>query len=251
MNDVLNVVLTHQKPAAVARMLDWWREVVPAETILLAHGGRSDAFAGVGFRNKIPVSCPRLRTTNHQRERQSYTDVFHSISDWLRGRDFNYVYFAEYDHLPLAKDLNARQLVLLNQEGADVLGHELLQVDGSNQPHYLYHRSLPGFEEFWSTLSCRTERGTVLSMFGSGTFWTREAFEAVAAVQEPFPVYLEIWLPTLAHHLGFRIREFPEDRRHIRGQGELENLIPEARAAGVWTLHPVKRLWLDSKPGGL
>jgi hypothetical protein len=53
-------------------------------------------------------------------------------------------------------------------------------------------------------------------MFGSGSFWKQDAFEAVAEVEETFPIYLEIYLPTLAHHLGFRLRDLSDPIDFVR-----------------------------------
>jgi hypothetical protein len=80
-------------------------------------------------------------------------------------------------------------------------------------------------------------------MFGSGSFWTREAFSAVCAVNEPFPIYMELYLPTLIHHLGFRVRDFGDQNHFVRVLDDETNYIEKARAEGAWTLHPVKRLW--------
>jgi hypothetical protein len=80
-------------------------------------------------------------------------------------------------------------------------------------------------------------------MFGTGSVWTREAFDAVARVAEPFPMYLEIFLPTLAHHLGFRVRPLPDQDRFVDNLGDMSGKIDEARRAGAWVIHPVKGLW--------
>ncbi len=83
----------------------------------------------------------------------------------------------------------------------------------------------------------------MLHMFCSGSLWTRRAFDAVAQTPEPFPMYLEIFLPTLAHHLGFRVRDWgAEASRFITNTGNLAGQIEEARQAGGWTIHPVKTL---------
>ena len=79
-------------------------------------------------------------------------------------------------------------------------------------------------------------------MLGTGSFWTREAFDAVAAEKEPFPMYLEIFLPTLAHHLGYRVRALAGGGHWVRHLGDLRSRIGEARLAGAWTIHPVKSL---------
>ena len=127
-------------------------------------------------------------------------------------------------------------------ERADVLGFHLQRVDGTSHPHYLYHLSNPAFFAHWAAISVRAEPKVVLSMFGSGSFWHREVFNAVAQRAEPFPMYLEIYLPTLAHHLGFRVRDYGEQNRFVHNLGERSSSIEQARAEGAWTLHPVKEL---------
>lgn len=246
-------------------MLVWWREeakVAPEDILLAATHPDEREFAAIEHTQKIHVRDPRLRTRDHQRERQSYTGVFAAAARWLEekekpappdaaaaGESFDAVHLAEYDHLPLRPDLGVCLLDALRADGADVLGHEVRRVDGTNFPHYLYHLADNRFVPFWAEFSRREDadaRAAVLSMFGSGSVWTRAAFLAMAAVAEPFPVYLELWLPTVAHHLGFRVREFPAaagGARFVSSLGERRDEIAAARAAGAWTLHPVKTLW--------
>ncbi len=243
MSRVLNLLLTHQPAPAVARMVAWWCDHCPAENILLVFNGAESDFARLEHPQKVRVDDPRLRTVLHSRERQSYTGVFRVASEWLAGRDFTHVHLAEYDHLPLVPDLAERQLARLEEERADVLGFQLARVDGTNQPHLLYHADLPGFFPFWREVSVRADKGVVLSMFGSGSFWTRRAFDAVAAPPETVPIYLELYLPTLAHHLGYRVRDWGAQNRFISSLGNFVDRIDEARRAGAWALHPVKTLW--------
>lgn len=247
MGRTLNLLLTHQAPAAVARMLDWWRGCCPAEDVLVVYNGTPEVFAQITHPQKIRVDDPRLATRDHQRERQSYGAVWRGTSAWLaaHGPGFTHVHFAEYDHLPLVEGFNALQLARLEAEHADVLGFQLFRVDGTNQPHLLYHLPQPGFLEHWARVSVRREPGMVLSMFGSGSFWTRAAFDAVAGVDEPLPIYLELSLPTTAHHLGYRLRDWGEQNRHVRSLGNFADRIEQARREGMWTLHPVKTLWTD------
>ena len=251
---VLNVILTHQKPAVVERIVAWWRSNVRVdpENLLVAHGGSSVDFERVTHTEKVFVDHEQLHTTDHQREAQSYSGVFRLVAEWLnndRARSrFTHVYFAEYDHLPLIGDLNERQLAALECEKADVLGLRVAQVEETSHPHFLYHADDPQFLDFWQNLgrrNSREARGVILTMFGTGSFWTRAAFEAVAAVAEPFPIYLELFLPTAAHHLGYRVRPYPDPaaRAWIHHLGDFSDHIEEARAAGAWTLHPVKNFW--------
>ena len=246
MNSVLNLVLSHQPPAAVAKMLGYWSEYVTPESLLLVYGGPEKEFESISHQQKIFVDDPDLRTSDHQREFQSYTGIFQAAAIFLQTRpEFGYVHFAEFDHLPLARDLNERQVERLGTEGADVLGFHLHRVDGTSNPHFLYHVAHDDFASHWFQISHRPEPEVVLSMFGSGSFWTREAFCAVAATEEPFPIYLELYLPTLVHHLGFRVRDFTEQNRFVRITKDETESIEQARAEGAWTLHPVKKLWTD------
>jgi hypothetical protein len=243
MSRVLNVVIAHQPPAAIARLAAWWGNVAAPDDLLLAHGGSQVDFPAIAVPNKIHVPSVRLRTVDHSRERQSYTEVFAAASEWMKGRDFTHVYLAESDHLPLVADLGSRLLAGLAAERADVLGHGVQRVDDTGWHHYLYHCNAPEFHRHWERISRREDKRVVLSMLGTGSFWTRAAFDAVAAEKEPFPIYLEIYLPTLAHHLGFRVRSLTlQEHPYVRHLGKFRGKIREARLAGAWTIHPVKSL---------
>jgi len=241
---VLSIILTHQPAAAIAKMVDYWAEYVPREDILIAYGGPKSEFSAVQHQQRIFVDDQDLRTSDHQREFQSYTQIFRKAATFLKGREeFTHVQFMEFDHVPLARDFNQRQIERLNAEKADVLGFHLHRIDDTSHPHFLYHCAQNNFRSYWRQISRRSDSSVVLSMFGSGSFWTREAFCEVGALEEPFPMYLEIYLPTLAHHLGFRLRGFGDQERFVQVLRDATNQINMARAQGAWTLHPVKYLW--------
>jgi len=226
-------------------MLQHWKQSVPIESILIAFGGPKNEFDAIQHQQKFFVDDPRLRTRDHQRELQSYTRLLQEAGEFLAkpGDQFRFVHFAEYDHLPLVPDLNERQIECLSAEGADLLAFHLHRVDDTNNPHFLYHAEDDRFMRYWAETTRRAAPEVVLSMFGTGSFWTREAFCTVAAVEEPFPIYMEIYLPTLAHHLGFRVRDFVDQNRFVRALNSEICGIDEARKQGAWTLHPVKKLW--------
>lgn len=234
-------------------MIEYWSHCVPKESILIAYGGVKSEFERVQHKQKFFVNDPRLLTRDHQREMQSYTRLFQSAAEFLDSArpQFQFVYFSEYDHLPLLPDLNQRQVERLSTEGADLLAFHLHRVDDTNNPHFLYHAADDRFMRYWAAITRRMEPEVVLSMFGTGSFWTREAFCAVAAVEEPFPIYMEIYLPTLAHHLGFRVRDFAEQNRFVRALSNEICGIEQARKQSAWTLHPVKRLWETPKAFGV
>jgi hypothetical protein len=228
----------------LARVLEYWRAAIAEGTLLLAFGGTRENFARVDFEPRVFIDDPKLRTRDHQREYQSMTAFYRTVTQWLNssGRAFEFIYFTEYDHLPLIPDLNERQIERLESEEADVLAFNLLRIDGTCHPHYLYHLANPRLRDWLTQISVREEKEVVFAMLGTGSFWRREAFEAIGNSVEPFPFYNELYVPTLAHHLGFRLRDWGEQNHFVRNLGDYADRMEEWRAQGAWTIHPVKRL---------
>jgi len=104
---------------------------------------------------------------------------------------------------------------------------------GPATDHMLYHQSDPDFLPYWQSVSRREEKGVVLSMFGSGSFWSREAFLAIAARKQEIPCSMELYLPTLAHHLGYRVKCWDESRHMISNLTSQEWTIDEAERRGA------------------
>jgi hypothetical protein len=227
---VLLVLLDHRGPGEVQRTLALWSKAgFGADSVLLTYGGPEGGFGGIGHANKILLGGRGHRTADHQRDRQSYREIFSKAAAWADGRGFTHILFHEYDHVPLVADLAARLPECLREEGADVLCCHLGRVDGSNHPHWL---------------DCMGEDpagGPVLSMLGTGHFWTLEAWNATAADQSLAHWYLELDLPTTALRNGFRIRQLAAQNPFVKA---LEHDRPDPAAAagrGAWTLHPVKK----------
>ena len=245
MSRVLNVILAHQPAPQVEKLLRWWSVCSKAEDILIAYGGTLENFKSLPDIPRFYVDDPRLRVRDLQRDRQSYGGIWRGTAACLASplyRDHTHIYFAEYDHLPLIPDLAAKLVERLQSEKADVLAHHLRQVDGTNSFFYLYHISDPGFNSFWERISVRADKRTVLQMHGSASFWTREAFLNVAAQPEEIEVYTELYLPTVAHHLGFRVRDFGEQNDCVQHAPSRDLSVEIARQKGSWTVHPVKSI---------
>ena len=242
MSRVLNVILSHQPRVELKRVVEWWSSCAPVENLLVAYGGTEEEFEKLGDVSRVFVADPRLRV-NKARGKQSYAGVWRAAAQWLaerRDESFSHVYFAEFDHLPVVSDLAVRLEERLEQEQADVLGHGLHRIDGTSNVHCLYHLSDPEFTKFWRRISVRSDKQTVLRMLGTGSFWTRQAFMDVAAQKEEISVYLEVYLPTLAHHLGFRVRDF-RDQNKCASPVPIPGLsVDRARQMGCWTVHPIK-----------
>jgi hypothetical protein len=246
MSATLVVLLSHQKPPEVAQTMAMWAPLLEpnSDSILLAYGGDVSSFKEIDFEPKVFIEDPRLRLKDLQRERQSLFGVLHAAAEFLnRHRNFDYVLLVEYDHVPLVGDLLQRMINRLEAERADVLAYHLHRIDGTSSAHYLYHVNEQRFHDYFAALSARSDKRVILSMLGTGSFWTHEAFETVATREEPFPIYFELYLPTLAHHLGFRLRDLTEQNQFVRALASAIVSVDEAKKSGAWTLHPVKHLW--------
>jgi hypothetical protein len=190
--------------------------------------------------NAILNDLPELRKRDNQREKQSYTGIFRAMAEAVRSNAPDFIHLCEYDHVVLVPDLNERQMMEMQREQADVMGHMLVRMDGSAHYFQLYHESEPGFAEYWKHLSVREDKQVVLNMFGSGSMWTREAFLAVSDRLQEMPCYLETYLPTLAHHLGYRVRCWDESRHLLSNLPSRDINERNALDKGCWTVHPLK-----------
>jgi len=252
---VLFAVLVHQTQEQCRELLSLWQNLgYASESLLLVHGGNQADFQKLNVPNAVFVSDSDLRTSQHPVEKQSYAGPMREISRWMQNKPITRICLVEYDHLPLVSDWGSRLEALRDREHADVLFHHLVRVDGTNAPHYLFHLSDPRFKTAWVSLSKREDPHVVLNALATGSFWTREAFDAVASnapksekpesnIQLPtsgIPIYLEMDLPTTAHHFGFRVRDMDDQNRFVHITPHLPAGIESARAKGAWSLHPVK-----------
>jgi hypothetical protein len=242
-DSILWVILVHQQPDRVKDLLSYWMSLgYSSENMLFAHAGKRSDFEGLDVPNKVFVEDAEIRTTHHPLERQSYHGVFREVTAWMKGRDFDAVALVEYDHLPLVPDWGEKLCALMERERADVLCHHLTRVDGTNASHYLYHLHDQRFVQLWKGLSLREEKDLFLNAIMTGSFWTRAAFEAVTAHPEPVPVYLELYLPSLAHHLGYRVRGYGRQDDFVQVV-PMENPFSDRWVQeGAWSLHQVKSI---------
>lgn len=243
MNQALVVLLSHQAPSELSRTLAWWKSILNSASLLLAYGGDPASFSLIEFEPKVFIQDPRLRVQDQQRARQTWTGVVEAAKEFLADNlHFNYVYLVEYDQVPLVDNLLELMIERLEKERADVLAHHLHRVDGTSNAHYLYHSHEKRFHEYFASVSKRDDTRVILSMLGTGSFWKWEVFERVSACREPFPIYFELYLPSLAHHLGFRLRDLPDQNSFVMPLGDRAGEFAQARRGGAWTLHPVKTL---------
>ena len=240
---ILWTILVHHTPSHISALLLYWESLgYSAAQMLFVHAGARADFDTLAVPNKIFVSDQDIRTTFHPMEKQSYGGALREIAAWLEGKFFEAIALVEYDHLPLISDWGSKLCALLEEEGADLLCHHLMRVDGTNASHYLHHLSDRRFADLWQDISVREDKEVFFNAIMTGSFWRRGAFEAVAARKEDFPIYLELYLPSLAHHLGFRVRDYGFQDKFVQVIPMQEPFSTKWQAEGAWSLHQVKNL---------
>ncbi|MCE9587679.1 MAG: hypothetical protein K8R57_05130 [Verrucomicrobia bacterium] len=242
-DSLLWAIIVHQQPEQIEALLGYWESLgYSRDRMLIVHAGKKADFEAMDIPNKVFVEDAEIRTTHHPLERQSYHGVFREVTAWMSGKDFGAVVLVEYDHLPLVPDWGEKLCGLMERERADVLCHHLTRVDDTNASHYLYHLQDRRFRNLWKNLSLREEKAVFFNAIMTGSVWRRDAFEAVAAHQEPFPVYLELYLPSLAHHLGYRVRGHGDQDPFIQVVPREDPFSDRWVQEGAWSLHQVKSL---------
>lgn len=227
-------------------MCQWWQKLEPDARIIVAYGGTEAVFQQITWPHRTYISDHRLRTRDHQRERQSYHGIMAAIATGLREGQEDRILMVECDVVPLRTGLTRYLKNREMEERADVLGVKLQRIDGTSHPHYLAHSTHAGFKE-WMAQSRRSETGVVLMMLGCLSWWTRQAFLATAATPIVMPVYLELALATIPHQLGFRVRDLPEFHPDLYVVGEFEEEIEARSKVGRWLVHPCKKIWRNSR----
>lgn len=236
------LLLSHEPAANVNRMVEFWQKKTNPAHIIVAFGGAESEFDAIEGK-KIFIGDPRLRTVDHQREKQSYTGVLTAAVEALAECDWDSLYLAEFDMLPLSDSLFNHLRSHADSENADLLGHRAWRIDDTLHPHYGNHIAITEWENWISKLSFREDKNVVLSCLGCGQWWRREALEAVTVIGEPVPAYLELHLPTLAHHLGFRVRGLKAQDTFVSTEPFPAERATQFDAEGAWIMHPHKTLW--------
>ena len=228
---MITLLLTHLDAAGVAASL---RQFPPGARVAVCHGGRREDFEAVEHEPKLFVEDPSLRGPV---ERQSYAEVLTRAWTEVVARDasIDLVYLVEYDHVVLRPDFERALRQVLAHSGADFLGKNCSRRDDTNWPHALRARSDPRLRfarERWGCL-------------GTGMLMRREVLEAFAQ-QDHVPGYLELYVPTLVRHLGFRLDDvdrFSDLYAHVNAPPEKDlAALRAARSEGHFFCHPFKRV---------
>jgi hypothetical protein len=246
---LLTVVLTHLDAPGVEQQLAYLRGLAPQSRFVVCHGGERSEFDRLAAESEIAdavfVADPQLRRYGDISFKEAIPAVH---ARWIEADpDIELVQWLEFDQLILRADFEESLAALAKRTGAGLLGKAAGPRNDTNWPHYLRYRGHEQLDRFVEAVSRRDDLGARYGSFGAGMVFTREAFDAVAAVIGDAPGMMqEALVPTLVHHLGFRVvdvNELGDLYAGIRWRPlyTLEDAL-EAKRAGRTFVHPFKRM---------
>lgn len=242
MDNFVWCLLTHQPAVKVRKMIDHWSSLFSGEVVII-YGGPKEEYAKIEHPLKALVEDPKLKTCDHPRERQSYTEVFRAAAEVIKGLEAKYVYFTEYDQVPFDVCFLEDLLEQMQTTNADLLCSVLKRVDGTNHPHYLNHQYDGGLQKQVGVISVRHNKKLILTCLGFGQCWRRSVFLEVASVKSISEVYLELWIPTIAHHLGYKVRSMCMDPQWNTHDGLIDREQLDKCDKKPFIVHPLKDYW--------
>ncbi len=240
----LNVVLTHLAAPAVHEGLRLLEEAAPTARFAVCHVGEPEDFAGVTHEDRILVEEPTFNGLPYSF--QSLSAILGALHERFVRRDpaVRAVYLFEYDHLVLRPDFEEALSELAAATGADFMGKTCLERRGTNWPHYGRFRRDEQLIAHLRRVSVREDPTRLYGCLGNGFWITREALEAYVSVGEHPPCYGELYVPTLVHHLGFRLVDIDTHSdlyRHVRWDEPFgfEEVV-RLKRQGETFIHPFK-----------
>lgn len=255
----LTTVLTHLDADRVHETIGLLESVTRKGHLLVFHAGKREDYERIEFEDKIFIDDPTLR--GPERYLQSWSKLFEAAW-WARfegDERFDALYLIEYDHLILDPKFERRLADLAADTGADFLGKNCVDRTATNWEHYVRFRGDERLLAHLRRVSVREDRARLFGCLGDGMWLSREALRAYVHITGHPPCYCETYVPTLLHHLGFRVVDVDAHSdlyRHVRwiptfGVDEVVTRFHE----GATFLHPVKdrsavRLLLGELAGG-
>lgn len=240
----VTAVLTHLGADQVAAGTALLHAVAPDSRFVICYNGEREVFDRIDTDDKLLLDDPTLRSAGPYL--QSLTQTFEKIWKAYFQHDdaCDSLYVIEYDHLVLDGAFEARLRDLATRTNADLLGKRCFDCSATNHEHYIRFRRDVRLLDHLRRLSVRDDPTRIFACLGSGIWLSRRALEAYVTIGVHPPCYLEVYVPTLLHHLGYRVVNVDahSDLYHevrwlppIDVSGVLERLDQ-----GVAFMHPVK-----------
>lgn len=240
----LTIVLSHLDAEQVDDRMRLLREVSGDARFVVGYGGPRSEFDRIEWGEKFFVDDPTLR--GPEQHLQSWTQIFETAwyEYFVGDAELDSLYLIEYDHLILDGTFEARLRELALDTGADLLGKTCVDLTATNVAHYARFRRDRRLLAHLERISVREDCERMFGSLGDGMWLARRALEAYVNVGEHPPCYCEIYVPTLLHHLGFRVVDVDTHSdlyRKVRWLPEFtaSEVLELARAGAVF-VHPAK-----------
>lgn len=242
---VLTALMTHLDAPRVHAQLDYLHALAPGSRFVVCHGGERSEFGRLEIEDAVFIEEPTLREPSGE---QSHNEVFQRVHEgWVRDDpDVELAYFVEFDHLILRPDFEELLTAAAEQVGAGLMAKWAGPRDDTNWPHSLRYRDDDRVNRFFDSISRREDAGRRLGCLGNAMLFRRDALGALCALEDPPHVYVEMYVPTALHHLGFEVADFDvHGDLHMGVRWRPEFSVDEAIAAkqaGRAFVHPFKEL---------
>jgi hypothetical protein len=240
----LVAVITHLAPEQVEEGARLLHTVAPDARFVIGYNGKRAEFDALAIEDKVLLDDPTLKSFGPHL--QSMTQVFSAVWEaYFLGDDrWDSLYVIEYDHLVLHAEFERRLCGLALRTRADLLGKNCIDCTATNQEHYIRFRRDLRLLDHLRHLSVREDPTRIFSCLGDGIWLTRAALEAYMAVRVHPPCYLEVYVPTLLHHLGFNVVNVDAHSdlyRYVRWLPPIgpAEAVTAVRGGAVF-MHPVK-----------
>jgi hypothetical protein len=240
----LTAILTHVRAGEVHESLKLLHTIAPAARCVVCYGGPVGDFEQIEFEHKLFIDDTTLR--GPERHLQSLSTLFQAVwSAYFEADEgVDSLYMIEYDHLILDPRFEVRLRELAARTHADLMGKNCVDCTATNEAQYVRFRRNPRLLAHLRSVSVRDDPTRLFRCLGDGMWISREALRAYVAVGEHPACYCEVYVPTLLHHLGFRVidvdahSDLYSDVRWLPPFGAEQAMARFADGAAF--IHPVK-----------
>lgn len=240
----VTAVLTHLRAERVHETMALLEAIDPGARFVVCYGGPRSEFERIALQDKLFIDDPTLR--GPEQHLQSLTLSFTALwsAYFADDPEPDSLYVIEYDHLILAAGFEARLRDLATATGADFMGKNCSDRTATNAEHYVRFRRDPRILGHLRDVSVREDPTRIYACLGDGMWISRPALEAYVAVTRHPPCYVEIYVPTLLHHLGFHVVDIDAHSdlyRCVRWMPAFpaEQVVDQC-VSGTVFMHPVK-----------
>lgn len=243
----LTGLVTHLDEVRVREQLAYLERVAPGAQFVICYGGPRETYEALGLENSVFVADPSLRSRSTKG--QTYNEVLQALLDgFVEPRPaVELIYLMEFDQVILRPGFEDELSRLSRLSDAGLFAKWASPRNDTNWPHFLAARDDARLNAFFERVSVRRDPATRLGCLGTGMLFRRAVLEAFCAASRDAPhAYLELFVPSLVHHLGYEVADIDamsDLYDHVRWLpeftfGEVQNL----RRVGATFVHPFKQV---------